>query len=339
MGGIIEEEFRHPVEVFRLKYSTGMMLMVAYAASVGGIGTPVGTPPNLIGIGMIEKLLKVKIPFFSWMVLAVPMLLTMYGVLYFLLSRLHPPEITQLSVTAEYIRRERENLGKFKPGERNCLIAFLVAVSLWIFPGFLALFFGSGSEIYKFYSTHFHEGVVAIFAAGLLFFLPVDWKEREFTLSWTQAVKIDWGTILLFGGGLSLGNLMFQTKLAEVIGGGLLKLTGANSLWTITATAIGLGIIISETTSNTASANMVIPVMIALAQAAGVSGIPPALGACLGASYGFMLPVSTPPNAIVYGSGMIPITKMIRAGVLFDISGFLLIWLGLRLLCPLLGFV
>ncbi len=152
-------------------------------------------------------------------------------------------------------------------------------------------------------------------------------------------MRIDWGTILLFGGGLSLGGLMFQTKLAEAIGQGLLHLTGASSLWGITGAAIAMGIIISETTSNTASANMVIPVVIAIAKAAGVSGIPPALGACLGASYGFMLPVSTPPNAIVYGSGMVPITKMIRAGILFDLLGFFIIWAGLRILCPLLGWL
>jgi sodium-dependent dicarboxylate transporter 2/3/5 len=95
----------------------------------------------------------------------------------------------------------------------------------------------------------------------------------------------------------------------------------------------------SEATSNTASANMVIPVMIAIADSAGVSPLPPALGACLGASFGFMLPVSTPPNAIVYSSGRIPITKMIKTGIFFDVSGFVVIWIGLRLLCPLLGFL
>jgi sodium-dependent dicarboxylate transporter 2/3/5 len=130
---------------------------------------------------------------------------------------------------------------------------------------------------------------------------------------------------------------MFETGLAEAIGSGMLRLSGATSLWGITLGAIFTAIVVSETSSNTASANMVIPVMIALAQAAGVDPIPPALGATLGASWGFMLPVSTPPNAIVYGSGMVPITKMIRAGVLFDILGGLVIWAGLRLLLPLAG--
>lgn len=101
--------------------------------------------------------------------------------------------------------------------------------------------------------------------------------------------------------------------------------------------ATALGIVVSELTSNTASANMVIPVMIAMAKALNVNPVPPAIASCLGASYGFMLPISTPPNAIVYGSGLVPITKMLRAGILFDLLGFFLIWLGLRLLLPLLG--
>ncbi len=181
------------------------------------------------------------------------------------------------------------------------------------------------------------EGVAAVIGALLLFLLPVDWKKREFTISWTQATKIDWGTLLLFGGGITLGTMMFDTKLAEVIGTSLLKMSGATSVWGITFGAIYIAMLVSETSSNTASANMVIPVMIALAQAAGVNPLPPAIGATLGASWGFMLPVSTPPNAIVYGSGMVPITSMIRAGIFFDLLGGLVIWGGLYVLLPLVG--
>jgi sodium-dependent dicarboxylate transporter 2/3/5 len=130
---------------------------------------------------------------------------------------------------------------------------------------------------------------------------------------------------------------MFDTKLAEVIGTGLLQLSGATSVWGITLGAIFIAILVSETSSNTASANMVVPVMIVLAMAAGVNPIPLAIGATLGASWGFMLPVSTPPNAIVYGSGMVPITKMIRAGIGYDILGGIVIWIGLWIMLPLVG--
>jgi sodium-dependent dicarboxylate transporter 2/3/5 len=201
----------------------------------------------------------------------------------------------------------------------------------------LALLFGTQSAAARFYNSRFPEAAAALLAALLLFVLPVNWPAREFTLSWRQAVGIDWGTLLLFGGGITLGELMFQTGLAEAIGQGLLRLSGATSVWGITLAAIFIAVIISETTSNTASANMVVPVIISLSLAAGVNPVPPAIGATLGSSWGFMLPVSTPPNAIVYGSGLVPITKMLRAGILFDLAGGLVIWLGLRVLLPLVG--
>jgi sodium-dependent dicarboxylate transporter 2/3/5 len=263
----------------------------------------------------------------------------MYVGLYFLLWGMHRPTGLTLDGAEAYIRSELKRLGPWTAGQRNAAVAFLTAVILWVTPGGIALFSGTQSPAYQWYDAHLPESVVALLAAILLFLLPVDWKRRAFTLRWKDAAQIDWGTILLFGGGLSLGDLMFKTGLAETMGRGLMDLLSLQSVWGVTALAIFLGIVMSELTSNTASANMVIPVVIAIAGASGVSPLPPALGACLGASYGFMLPISTPPNAIVYGSGLIPITKMIRAGIAFDLLGFLIIWLGLRILLPLLGYL
>jgi len=320
-------------------YATGMMLIIAYGASVGGIATPIGTPPNLIGIGLIQSLAGLKITFFEWMEFALPLTVLMFIILYLAIRLLHPAHNISLQGIKVYVEKARQKLGKWNRGEINTAIAFLLAVFLWIFPSIVSMVLGKDSSISKFLSGRFDEGVVAVMVASLLFILPVNWKEKKFTITWERAVKIDWGTILLFGGGLSLGKLMFSTGLAEVIGKSLTNITGAGSLWGITAIATFLAIVVSETTSNTASANMVIPIMIALAKGADVSSIPPALGACLGASFGFMLPVSTPPNAIVYGSGLVPILKMVRAGIIFDIIGFLLIVGGLMILCPLMGWV
>jgi solute carrier family 13 (sodium-dependent dicarboxylate transporter), member 2/3/5 len=337
MADIIAQQTGKRVDPQRLRYGTGMMLMAAYAASAGGIGTPVGTPPNLIGIAMIEKYCHVKIPFFQWMLFAVPLLVMLFALLYVLMYYLHRPELDRVEGTEEYVARQRKDLGPWSRGQQNALVAFGVTVILWIIPGILALMYGTTSPISKAYNTYMPEGVAALVGATLLFLLPVNWKKREFTITWSQATKIDWGTLLLFGGGITLGNMMFDLKLAEAVGQGLLKLSGATSLWGITFGAIFIAIMVSETSSNTASANMVIPVMISLATAAGVNPVPPAIGATLGASWGFMLPVSTPPNAIVYGSGMVPITKMIRAGIFFDILGGLMIWIGLWILLPLVG--
>ena len=334
-----------PMDARAWPFATAMMLMVAYAASIGGIGTPVGSPPNLIGIGLIRRTVGVEITFFRWMALMVPILLVMAAALFVLLYLLHPERKSVRAAPpsadsglADYIAAERDRLGGWTAGQVNTLLAFAVAIVLWVLPGVLALpGFAWAQPAAAWLNARVPESMAALTAAILLFVLPTDLARRKFTITWEEAAKIDWGTILLFGGGLSLGTLMFDTGVARALGEGITARTGASSLWTLTALCVAIGIFLSETTSNTASANMVIPVAIALAQAAGVSPLPPALGACLGASFGFMLPVSTPPNAIVYGSGLVPIPRMIRAGIVFDVIGFVIILAGLRVLCPLLG--
>jgi sodium-dependent dicarboxylate transporter 2/3/5 len=321
----------------RSSYETGVMLMVAYAASIGGLGTLIGTPPNLIGKGLISERLGVDIGFAQWMQFGMPIVLVTFVALFGLLYFLHKPAVGALRGAATVLARQRAALGPMRRGERNAAVAFSVAVTLWLAPAVLTLLGGTDSPLTRWYDAHLPEGVIALLAAGLLFILPVDWPTRRFTLSWEEAERIDWGTILLFGSGLALGELMFKTGLSEAIGRGAVTWLGVDGLWAITGFAIATGIVLSELTSNTASATMVIPVVIAIAESAGVSALPPALGACLGASFGFMLPVATPPNAIVYGSGLVPIGRMIRAGFLLDVIGLFVIWGALRVLCPLLG--
>jgi sodium-dependent dicarboxylate transporter 2/3/5 len=337
MADLMAKKTGSKVSPTKLRFGTGMMLMAAYAASVGGIGTPVGTPPNLIAIGMLDKLVKVKIPFFQWMLFAVPIMLAMFAVLFVMMRLLHKPEVARIEGSVEFVAHERAKLGPWTRGQKNALLAFVVTVVLWLIPGFLAVIYGTTADISRTYGKHMPEAVACLVGAGLLFLLPVNFKEREFTISWKEAVKIDWGTLLLFGGGMALGELMFKSKLAEAMGRGILGMSGASTLWGITFVAILMSVVITEVTSNTAAANMVIPVVISLAVAAKVSPIPPAIGAALAASLAFMLPVSTPPNAVVYGSGMVPITKMIKTGVIFDVIAVGITFVGLRIMLPLLG--
>ena len=172
--------------------------------------------------------------------------------------------------------------------------------------------------------------------AMLLFVLPVDWRARRFTLTWDQAVRIDWGIVLLYGGGLAMGGLAFSTGLADALGRGITTWLPSHGTFVVTALFTAAAILLSEATSNTASANMIVPVAIAVAQAAGVRPIEPALGATLGASMGFMMPISTAPNAIVYSSGFIPITAMMRYGVALDLVAFVLIVATVTLAGPVL---
>ena len=337
LSGLLERTTGKPVDLVRLRFGTALMLVTAYASSIGGVGTPVGTPPNLIALGQLDALAGVRIPFFKWMLLACPVMVVMLAVLVVYLRWALPPEVREVAGSAESIRGERAALGRLSVPERNVVIAFSLTVALWVLPGVVALVGGAASPLARDVQRLLPEGVVALLGAALLFLLPVNWRERRFTMTWSQAAKVDWGTLMLFGGGLSLGAAMFRTGLARAVGDGLLHLTGAHSLAALTFLFCFVAVVITETTSNTAAATMVCPLAIAAATAAGVSPVAPAVAVALGASMAFMLPVSTPPNAIVYGSGCVPITAMLRHGALLDVASMVLVPTGVLLMCSLLG--
>lgn len=320
----------------RSRFPVGFLLMLTWSSSVA-VGIPVGSPPNLIALAMIRNLTDRHLSFFDWVVLTMPLAALMLLLCWLVLRRLYGEAQGTGSDLSGYVAEERRRLGGWSRAEINVACVFLLVCFLWMLPGAVALFSSPEAPVPRFFEARLPEAGVALLGAVLLFMLPTDLRRGEFTLTWGQAARIDWGTILLFGGGLALGRLMFDTGLADTIGKALIRISGAESLWTLTAVAIGTAVVLSEASSNTASASMVIPVMIAVAQSTGVSPIPPALGAALGASFGFMLPVSTPPNAIVYGSGLVPLREMIRSGIWLDVSGAVLIWVGLRVVCPLFG--
>jgi sodium-dependent dicarboxylate transporter 2/3/5 len=312
-------------DVASRNFATAMMLTAAFGASIGGMGTPIGTPPNLIGKGMLERIANVPISFFEWMLFGVPLTILLFGflVVYFRWRLLGG--LTIDASRAAYIQDELRKLGPISPGQRNTLIAFGATVALWLFPGMLGIAGFADSRLAGAHEAALPESVAAMIGAILLFLLPVNWRARRFTLSWDQAVRIDWGIIMLFGGGLAMGALAFSTGLAESIGRGITSWLPVKSSVSLTVLFTAIAIVMSEAASNTASANMIVPVAIAVAHAAGIDPTEPALGATLGASMGFMMPISTPPNAIVYSSGHVPITAMMRHGVALDVAGFVAI--------------
>ncbi|MEP6887382.1 MAG: SLC13 family permease [Nitrospirales bacterium] len=317
-------------------YQTSLMLMMSYAATAGGMATIVGTPPNLIGVGLIAEQAGVAISFVTWMAFGLPLALVMLLCAWCLLIWLNPPHAAEAAAHAAE-ERSLSGTAVWTQGQINACLAFGVAVVLWIVPGVLEALLGTEHRVIVSLNAHLPNELVALLAAGLLFVLPTDLRAGAFTLNWKQASNINWGIILLFGGGLAFGELMSKTGLSDAIGTGFVSWFGTSDVWSLTAVAILSGVLISELASNTASAAMLIPLVIAIAQADGVSPVVPALGACLGASLGFALPVSTPPNAIVYGTGLISMRSMIRAGMIFDLIGAILIWVVLRVVCPLVG--
>jgi solute carrier family 13 (sodium-dependent dicarboxylate transporter), member 2/3/5 len=314
------------------RYATGLMLMTSFAASIGGLATPVGTPPNVIGLGFIRSLLGVEISFFRWMMVGVPVVVLLFVILYLHLNAVAPAGVKELSQGAAVIRRERERLGPWTRGQRSVALAFGITVALWILPGLVALVAGERSQAYQTLTRTLPEGVAAVLGAILLFVLP---GEKGRAIGWEEAVQIDWGVVLLYGGGFALGVLSFETGLAESLGRGLTGLLPIHGSFGMLAAGALVAVLLSETTSNTASANMVVPVVISIAAATGIDPLEPALGATMAASLGFMLPVSTPCNAIVYGSGLIPLQKMIRYGLVLDVAGLVVIVTLVRLLSPL----
>ncbi|MEX2273430.1 MAG: DASS family sodium-coupled anion symporter [Vicinamibacterales bacterium] len=307
------------------RYAMAMMLMTAFAASIGGLGTPVGTPPNLIGIALLRQQTGIDITFDRWMLLGLPMVVLVLAGLFAIFHVFAVRGVTLAQGGADLVREELRRLGPVTRGQRNVMFAFFTTVLLWLLPGVFAMTGQGASDAAVAYAGLVPESVAAMIGAILLFLLPVHWPARRFTLSWDEASRIDWGIVLLFGGGLSMGALATSTGLATAMGQSVAGWMHEPSPLLLTAVFTAAAIVISEAASNTASATIIVPIAIAVAQAAGVSPLEPALGATLGASMGFMMPISTPPNAIVYSSGHVPITQMMRYGIMLDVLGYIVI--------------
>lgn len=317
------------------RFGTALLLSTSFAASIGGLATPVGTPPNLIGLGFIRRETGIDVPFFSWMMLGLPIVLLLVSVAVADLLRYGANAAPTVRGMAQLVVQQRQALGAWTRGQANTVAVFALTVFLWVLPGIVALVMGQNHDAYKSLVAMLPESVVALLGACLLFVLPTNLAKHEFTLSWSEAVKIDWWIVFLYGGGIALGTLTFKTGLAEAMGHGLTGWLGVDSPLALLALSTALATVLSETTSNTASANMVVPVVIAFARSSGLDPVLPAIGATFGASLGFMLPVSTPCNAIVYGSGRIPLARMLRHGIVLDIVGVVVIIAVIHVLGPL----
>lgn len=312
--------------------SAALLLTMGMAASIGGVATPVGTPPNLIGLGFVRDLAGRRLDFPTFMALGVPLALSLLG-LQLCAARLLLPGVSHGAPDVAGLRAERAGLPPWDAGQRACAAVFGLVILFWIAPGTAGLLLPTDSPLLSALKG-LEESVVALLGAALLFAWPLRGGRA---LTWEHAAQVDWGTLLLFGGGLSLGKLFFETGLAAVLGRAAVATTGVSSLWGLTALALATAIVLTEVASNTASVSILAPLVAALARELGVPALPPLLAVTLGASMGFMLPVGTPPSAIVYGTGLVPLTTMMRVGALLDVASFVVIFALLRLLCPALG--
>lgn len=320
---------KHTTENF--PFGTALMLGIAYSASIGGVGTIIGTPPNTVLVAFIKETYGITISFAQWMAFGVP--IATIGVLFtwWYLTRIaYKTPIQSFTGGKEFINGELAKLGKMTKQEKQVLVVFATVALLWILRSF-AITWLNDLGIHAFDKVT--DTTIAILGSILLFVIPVNLEKKEFLLDLTSFEKVPWGILLLFGGGLSLASAMAKTGLAEWIAIQLEVLQNAPMLIMIFA-IVTLVIFLTEITSNTSTATMLMPVMAALAIAMEMHPYALTVTAALAASFAFMLPVATPPNAIVFGTGYISIQQMARSGFWVNIFGILLITLVTYLYLP-----
>lgn len=291
----------------RERFSTALLLAIAYASSLGGIATLIGTPPNALLAGFLSDNYNVELGFGKWMLLGVPVAATMLLLTWWWLTR----RGFNLSGhdSSAMMRQELASLGPMGRGEILVTIVFVCAALSWIFQPLIAKVIPGANDT-----------TIAIAAAMALFIIPADLKSRTFLMNWESAGKLPWGVLLLFGGGLSLAAVIRTTGLAEWIASNMGFLGTLPGIAMIALVVMTINFL-TEITSNTATAATFLPLMGALAVA---NGLPPellAIPTAIAASCAFMMPVATPPNAIVFGTGHMKIQSMIKTGFFLTVTG------------------
>lgn len=298
-------------------FGTALMLGIAYAASIGGVSTLIGTPPNAVLAGAASEILGYQIGFVQWMGVGLPVTMVMLPITWLALTRFLYPPGDLSGDAASIIDGERRALGVMSRGERRTAIVFGLTALAWVLRS-EKTFGGVTIPGLQSLSPNLRDSTIAMTAAAVLFMLPVDWKKGEFALDWRTAQRIPWGVLVLFGGGLSLARAMDQSGLAVWIGNGVAALQSVPGIVIILVVAT-LVVFLTELTSNVATTSMAMPVMAGAAIGLGLEPLNLMAVAALAASMAFMLPVATPPNAIVFGSGYITIPQMSRAGLVLNL--------------------
>ncbi|MCM3323114.1 MULTISPECIES: SLC13 family permease [Cytobacillus] len=301
------------------RFGKSLMLGIAYAASIGGLGTLIGTPPNMIFAGVVKEIYGIDISFATWMLFGVPFAAILLLVAWFYLIKMaFPMRIKELPGGKEIISSERKRLGNISFEEKLVLVVFLATAVAWITRSFIPFDFMSRID----------DTIIAIAAAIILFLLPSKSSKDSQLLNWKDALNIPWGILLLFGGGLAIAKGFKDSGLATWIGEQLTVLEGVHLVIVILCVT-ALVTFLTEITSNTATATMMFPIMASLALALDLHPYALMVAAAIAASCAFMLPVATPPNAIVFGSGYLKIGDMAKSG--FWLSIFTIIFVGVMI--------
>ena len=313
------------------KFTTGLLLGVAYSASIGGIATLVGTPPNL----SFSRIFQIMFPgapemsFSSWFLFAMPVSLVLFLSTWVLLYTLYKPAHFESACTGEALKNEYHQLGKASYEERIVLILFTLLAVLWLTRANLALgnFTLPGWSALLPHPEQVNDGTVAIAVAILLFIIPTSAKNGMRIMDWKTAKKLPWNIVLLFGGGFALANAFKVSGLSMWVGEQMGAAAGLPVILIIVMISLVMTFL-TELTSNTATTEMLLPVLAGLSVSVEINPLLLMLPATLSASMAFMLPVATPPNAIVFGSNQLSIGDMAKTGFILNLIGVVVITLA-----------
>jgi sodium-dependent dicarboxylate transporter 2/3/5 len=306
-------------------YGKALMLGIAWAASIGGMGTLIGTPPNGIAVGILNNAFANdpsyhRITFLDWMKFGVPYVVLFLPIAWFVLLKVFPPEVSAFEGGKKRLLNELHSLGAMSRGEKGSIIVFLCAVFLWLVLPFRDQLLPTFVLDRIRWLDEFTVGLVA---GVSLFLIPINLREKTFLLSWRDLKFVEWGALAIVGGGIALSDAMFKTGFASWLATWFVSLFGSPSTLVMMLAIVFFIDFLTEVATNSAVISMMAPVVISIAKSTGENPIALTIAAALASSMAFMLPVGTPPNALVYGTGYIKLRDMIKAGFILDILGWL----------------
>ena len=297
-------------------FALSIMLGIAYAANVGGIATIIGTPPNTVMVGFVEQEYGLQISFLKWMMIGVPFSCIMIAVIYFVLVKfIYPNGLSRLNDSKNIINEELKKLGPVQKSEQRVMMIFFFTIFLWIFRVYI-------NEYIPFLT--FSDAGISMLAALAFFTIPFEFHKGTFTLEWKDTVKLPWGILILFGGGLALASALSGTGVITFIGEVVASYSALNVM-IITSALIFIMLFMTELMSNVALVAIFAPVVAGIAIGLDQEIILMLIPVTMSASCAFMLPMATPPNAIVFASGYIKVHEMAKAGFFLNIISVIII--------------
>jgi len=305
-------------------YSTIMLIAIAYAANVGGEGTIIGSPPNVILVGMVEEQYGFTITFFQWMLFGLPLVAILLTFGFFLLTRFLPDNSKSNTEIKQYVSSELQSLGPIKGGELRVVLILGLAMLLWV----------GKSPINELLERAFlSDATTGLFCGILMLIIPIGKNQTEPLLTWKEAQQISWGILLFFGGALTIAKGLNVNGAIEWISSGLTNLPDGLSSFVIIGLSVAVMIFLTEFMGGTALSSVFVPVLFGVAEVLNIPVLEICLPVVFASNCSFMLPMATAPNAIVFSTGQLKIKDMALPGLVMNIVGIAIIWLiGLQLI-------